>query len=272
MTNKISLIIPTYRNPNVLDLCLKAAISNQENKNQIIVVVDGFYEESEDVLKRYSEDIDGIIFPENRGQQIAHNTGVAWADNEAIFIINDDNVLPRNWDSRLLSVYDPRLVISPNQIEPTPSIFKSFVIRDYGRNETEFQYDKFLTDEIGLGYNTFTPDGQTWPLFMSKKWFMACGGFDIAYPSPSVCDWDLFMKFELAGLKCVRWKGMHLYHFVSTVTKTPERLEEARNKEMASFDYFTYKWGFYPSLHSETNSKFPGTTFRGINFKPEWSK
>ena len=45
----ISVIIPTYKSPEVLDLCLKSAIEGQVNKNQIIVVVDGFYDVNKEV-------------------------------------------------------------------------------------------------------------------------------------------------------------------------------------------------------------------------------
>ena len=38
----ISVIIPTYKAPEALDLCLESAINGQQNKNQLIVVVDGF--------------------------------------------------------------------------------------------------------------------------------------------------------------------------------------------------------------------------------------
>jgi glycosyltransferase involved in cell wall biosynthesis len=46
----ISVIIPTYKNPEMLDLCLKSAIEGQNKDNQIIVVVDGHY----DVKPNYS--------------------------------------------------------------------------------------------------------------------------------------------------------------------------------------------------------------------------
>jgi glycosyltransferase involved in cell wall biosynthesis len=46
----LSLIIPTYRNPEYLDICLRSAIENQTHKNEIIVAVDGFLEESADIL------------------------------------------------------------------------------------------------------------------------------------------------------------------------------------------------------------------------------
>ena len=35
----VSLIIPSYRNPECLDVCLKSAIENQADINQIIVAV-----------------------------------------------------------------------------------------------------------------------------------------------------------------------------------------------------------------------------------------
>ena len=40
----ISVIIPTYKEPQALDICLQSAIDNQKHNNQIIVVVDGFYD------------------------------------------------------------------------------------------------------------------------------------------------------------------------------------------------------------------------------------
>ena len=47
----ISVIIPTYKNPEMLDLCLKSTIEGQKNKNQIIVVVDGFYDLNKEALE-----------------------------------------------------------------------------------------------------------------------------------------------------------------------------------------------------------------------------
>jgi glycosyltransferase involved in cell wall biosynthesis len=48
----ISVIIPTYKSPDTLDLCLRSAIEGQQNKNQIIVVVDGFYDLNKEVLRK----------------------------------------------------------------------------------------------------------------------------------------------------------------------------------------------------------------------------
>ena len=53
----ISVIIPTYKEPEALDLCLKSCIEGQTRKNEIIVVVDGFYDINAEVLDKYKEHI-----------------------------------------------------------------------------------------------------------------------------------------------------------------------------------------------------------------------
>ena len=55
----ISVIIPTYKSPEYLDLCLESAIKGQDDdQNQIIVVVDGHYDLNKTVLEKWKDDID----------------------------------------------------------------------------------------------------------------------------------------------------------------------------------------------------------------------
>ena len=62
----VSLIIPSYRNPECLDVCLKSAIENQADINQIIVAVDGFIEESQTVLDKYKDNIQVLDLGQNQ--------------------------------------------------------------------------------------------------------------------------------------------------------------------------------------------------------------
>ena len=84
----ISVIIPTYRNPEYLNICLQSAIEQQDNENEIIVAVDGFYEESKQVLETYKDHISVLDLGHNQGMQQALNLGVINASNEKIFILN----------------------------------------------------------------------------------------------------------------------------------------------------------------------------------------
>jgi cellulose synthase/poly-beta-1,6-N-acetylglucosamine synthase-like glycosyltransferase len=63
----ISVIIPTYKEPEALDLCLKSALEGQRLNNQIIVVVDGFYDINKEVLDKYEDSIEILVLEENVG-------------------------------------------------------------------------------------------------------------------------------------------------------------------------------------------------------------
>jgi len=80
----ISTIIPTYKEPDALDLCLKSAIEGQYNKNQIIVVVDGFYDLNKEVLEKYKNHIDVLNIEENVGMIRAMNLGHYNASNNLV--------------------------------------------------------------------------------------------------------------------------------------------------------------------------------------------
>ncbi len=97
----ISVIIPAYKEPEALDLCLQSAIEGQIHNNQIIVVVDGYYDLNKEVLEKYKDKIDILDLGENQGLCRATNLGVYNASNELILIVNDDNVFPSNWDTYL---------------------------------------------------------------------------------------------------------------------------------------------------------------------------
>ena len=252
MKNNISVIIPTYKSPDALDLCLRSAIEGQQNKNQIIVVVDGFYDLNKEVLEKYSKHIDVLNFVENVGLTKATNLGVYNAQYDKILIVNDDNVFPYNWDIELLKDYTPNSVISPNQIEPTPSMFKQFHIMDCGRDPKTFSLENYWKYEESLR-GLFTDEtGSTLPIFMSKIDYLRVGGWDENYEQGMVADWDFFLKCQLSGLKMLRTYNCHFYHFASVSVNGEKR----RQAERDGFEYSKYKWGTYIKHNPQNNLKF----------------
>lgn len=255
----ISVIIPTFKTPEALDLCLDSAIKGQHNKNnQIIVVVDGHYDINKKVLEKHAESIDILNLEENVGTCRATNLGVFNAKYELILIVNDDNVFPYGWDIKLEKVYQPNSVISPNQIEPTPSMFKQFHIKDCGRDPKTFILDNYWAYEEPLCSNKIDKTGSTFPFFMSKIDFLKVGGFAEDYPSPSgfVADWELFMKLQMNGLQMLRTYNCHFYHFVSLTAKTPDQIEISKQYEQNCHEYAQYKWGKYIQHNPENNLKY----------------
>lgn len=251
----ISVIIPTYKSPECLDLCLKSAIEGQTIENEIIVVVDGHYDLNKDVLEKYKDKIKILNLEENVGTCRATNLGVFNATNDYILILNDDNVFPDKWN-QYLGNFENRnnFIYTPNQIEPYESIFKAFVIKDLGITPKDFKYDEFkelcekiLEDnEKNNLKNIRFDDGYTFPIVMKKIDFLRIGGFDESYPSQSgfVADWEFFIKAELNGFLFCRDYALNFYHFVSATAKSPESIEQSRIAEQDCHNYFKYKWGF----------------------------
>ena len=211
----ISVIIPTYKSPEVLDLCIKSALQGQFTKNEIIVVVDGTYDINLSVLEKYDEEISILNLPSNVGTCRATNLGAYNATSEKILIVNDDNVFPKNWDIELENSFEENSVITPNQIEPYPSMFKQFFIKDLGRTPSDF-------DPSQAGY---------------------------------VSDWDFFLKCELSGMQMKRLYSIHFYHFVSVSAKSSEQIDKSREEERVCHEYFYYKWGDRAQHDSNNNSK-----------------
>jgi GT2 family glycosyltransferase len=253
----ISAIIPTYKSPEALDLCLKSAIEGQVNENQIIVVVDGFYDLNKDVLDKYKDHIDILNLEENVGLCRGTNLGVYNAKHDKILIVNDDNVFPQFWDTILVEEWEEGAVITPNQIEPYASMFSQFIIKDLGRDPKTFDLEAFWR----FNYHYASGDkkdesGSTLPIFMSKLDYIRLGGWDENYEMGMVADWDFFLKCKLSGLKMIRNWNLHFYHFVSlSTTDTPEKQQKRQESEQNGHEYARYKWGNYIKHNPKDNSK-----------------
>jgi glycosyltransferase involved in cell wall biosynthesis len=262
----ISLIIPTYRNPDYLDICLKSAIENQVNNNEIVVAVDGFIEESQHVLDKYKQHISVLDLGDNQGMQTALNLAVMNANNEIICIINDDNVLSKDWDIIIEKEFKTDSVLTINQIEPIgPGIF-NFPVKDFGKKPSEFNYEEFIKYEPTIRENKLTLDGGIFPFVISKKNYMIVGGFDTIYQSPFICDWDFFLKLDLNEVSFTRTHNLHFYHFGSAATKNGKEGDKFKQTESPAAQIFIYKWGMLPQLFENNSHRPKGNKIKGIEF------
>ena len=248
----ISVIIPTYKSPEVLDVCLRSVIIGQKLNNQIIVVVDGFYEVNKEILNKYEDSIEILVLEENVGLCRATNLGVYNAKFDKILIVNDDNVFPEAWDQVLLEEYKPGYVLTPNQIEPTPSIFRQFNIKDLGKDPKTFNINDFWEYEFEVTEDKIEETGSTLPIFMNKYDYIRLGGWDENYEAGMVADWDFFLKCTLSDLKMIRTYNCHFYHFASISTNGEKR----QQAEQKGHEYAKYKWNSNIYSHPENNLKF----------------
>ena len=271
----ISVIVPSYRNPLYLDLCLKSIVENKTlSSTEIVVVVDGYPSESIDVLNKYPG-VNVLTFDENVGMANAINAGVFQASSNYVFIVNDDQVFPRNWDGRLekaINTIEQRCehdkwVLTVNQVEPVGPGMYNFPVRNLGQSTETFQYDEWLKHEESIVENYITTTGHIFPLVVQKKWYMAIGGMDgVTYHSPQVVDYDMFLKWELFSFRFYRTYALHLYHFGSVVTRKGPEARKFREQEAKAYIEYKWKWGIELYNKPSDNGKIPPNgQFRGFS-------
>ena len=253
----ISVIIPTYKEPDVLDICLESIFKGQDDDNEIIVVVDGFKDLNQLVLDKYPK-VKIVNFDDNKGAITSTNWGIYNSTNDFILIVNDDNVFPEHWDTNLKPYCQKGKVITINQIEAQPSMFIQTHIKDLGTPES-FNLQTFWDYESSLPKNKFVnPEmsGSQWPFLMYKPDYMAVGGLDVYYPSPHVVDWDFMLKCEYVGYKMIRIYNVHLYHFGSIATRRDPLMDRfSSEKEKLAHQFFKTKWGTNVEHNPQNNSK-----------------
>jgi len=265
----ISVIIPTYKSPDMLDLCLQSAVEGQKNQNQIIVVVDGHYDVNEHVLNKWCHTIEILNLETNVGLCKGTNLGVMNARHDKVLIVNDDNVFPKDWDTRLEEDWNNYhsncsrtywdnlersypIVLTPNQIEPYPSMFRDFVIENLGTDVDSFDLDSFWEFEQNIVKAGHNWNGSTLPFMMYKKDYLRLGGWDENYELGMVADWDFFLKCNLSEIKMCRTKNTSFYHFASVSTNGEARMKA----EAAGHAYAQYKWGGYIQHNPQNNKKY----------------
>ena len=155
----------------------------QKNLNQIIVVVDGHYDINKEVLNKYGGYIDVLSMEQNVGLCRGTNLGVMNAKHDKVLIVNDDNVFPKDWDTRLEEDWDIYhsncsrtywdnfersypIVLTPNQIEPFPSMFQDFVIENLGIDVESFDLDRFWEFEQSIIKSGHNWNGSTLPVMI----------------------------------------------------------------------------------------------------------
>ncbi|MDL0121719.1 glycosyltransferase family 2 protein [Halobacterium salinarum] len=97
MNNKnprISVVIPTYNRRDVISRAIDSVLEQTINDFEIVIVDDGSIDETSEVVDLYNDDrIRYIQHEENKGQNIARNTGLRAAEGTYISYLDSDDVL-----------------------------------------------------------------------------------------------------------------------------------------------------------------------------------
>ena len=216
----ISIVIPSWNNLALLQLCVRSVRANSAVHHQIIVHVNDGSDGTLEWVR--AEGLDYTYSPENTGICLTVNQAAALARHDLILYLNDDMYCCPHWDTKLLervqSVGHDAFVLSGTMIEPVNSGNPCVVVHDFGR-----EVDSFAEDRLLQSYQTLARAdwyGATWPpTLVHKRWWHAVGGYSSEFSPGMSSDNDFSMKMWAAGCRIFIGVGDSLvYHFMCKST------------------------------------------------------
>jgi len=235
---RFSIIIPTWKNLDYLDLAYKSVIKNSSAQHQIIIFFNEYDAECEkwlaekDVLYDKSADNLGVCAAVNRAAKLA--------TTDYICFLNDDMYVLPGWDAAFEPYLDlgDKLWLSGTAIEAGKAAKCHIGGCDFGRAPEDFDEQRLLDSYSALKrpYNVVS----TWtPTVIPKRNWDDIGGFDENYFPGYGSDPDLAMKMYVYGCRHFIGVGTSLvYHFSR---KTIARFDD--REVMDPKKYFKQKWG-----------------------------
>ena len=257
---KISIIIPTWNNLEMLILCVSSIVKNSATDYQIIVHIN---EGTDGTLEWVMEQgFDYTYSPVNAGVCWAMNACRALVKTNYIVFLNDDMYMLPDWDIVLLDeinkLPDNLFFLSSTTIEPRisphPGILSPY---DYGSSPANFREEELLKEFRNIKGKDWS--GATWPPNIVHKdvWDLV-GGYSVEFFPGLYSDPDFSMKLYAAGVRF--FKGVdksRAYHFGSKSTK--------RIKVNEGSKQFLNKWGITSATFSKYYLK-RGESFKGLIF------
>lgn len=237
-----SIIIPTWNNLPLLQLCVRSIRQNSTLAHQIIVHVndgsDGTLEWVRD------QEIDYTHSLQNVGICLAVNESAMLARHDFILYLNDDMYCCPGWDTalckKLESIDTDLFMLSGTMIEPRETGNPCTIVRDYGTEVTDFEESKLIAELPQLRKNDWY--GATWPpTLVSKRWWFKVGGYSSEFSPGMSSDNDFSMKLWHAGCRIFLGVGDSLvYHFQCKSTGKVKKNDGGKQ--------FLHKWGIRQSV------------------------
>lgn len=241
-----SIVIPTWNNLEMLQLCLGSILKNSSYKHQIILHIN----EGSDGTKAWveSQKFDHTYSETNIGVCYALNAAAGLVKTDYILYLNDDMYVCPEWDKFLWEeiqlMPDTRFFFSATAIEPIDAR-KKIAIAPYsfGTSPADFREQELLEKYAALPMNDW--NGASWPpCVVHRDTWNAVGGYSVEFFPGFYSDPDFSMKLWQMGVR--QFKGVarsRVYHFLEHSTKRLGSRKVTKGNHI-----FLNKWGITANM------------------------
>lgn len=202
---KVSIVIPTYRRPNMLARLLDSILEQNFPNLEIIVINDEKTNSTnyESIVDSYSKRFNFFTFLNNKvnkGAPYSRNRGINLAKSNFICLIDDDDeMLPNKIKMQYQKIKDSDF-----------DIVYTFTYVSENNERVKGVYESRLTGNLKkqILKNCFIPSPS---VMVKKSSIISAGLFDEKMPSCQ--DWDMWTRMILNGSKCaVVPEYLTIYH------------------------------------------------------------
>ncbi len=234
MDKKVSVVVPTYRRPDLLKKCIDALMAQHFSKDEyeVIVVSDGPDEATASLLERYGRQVNLMPLSKKGGPAAARNYGWKHAKGQLIAFTDDDTLPDPDWLSTLWHSFNGEELVAytGRVIVPLPDRPTDFELNTNGLERAEF-----ITANCAV----------------TRRALIETGGFDERFFMAWREDSDLHFKLLTKGIPIYKTEAL----VVHPVRKAPFGVSMKEQKK-GIFNALLYKK--FPHLYKERiKSKAP---------------
>jgi glycosyltransferase involved in cell wall biosynthesis len=239
---QISVVVPTYRRPELLLRCIRALITQRFKRDQfeIIIVSDGPDDSTSDLVRKYFrrrvQQVHYYALPEKKGPAAARNYGWLVARGELIAFTDDDCIPEKNWLQSFADAYKTS----------GTSAFTGRTVVPIAKRPTDY--------ELNIA-NLQTADFITANCCCTKKALEMTGGFDEQFSMAWREDSDLEFKLMQEHIRIARVERAVVVHPVRKVRWGISIMEQKKTM----YNALLYKK--YPELYRQKIQQRPPVVY-----------
>ncbi|HEY77303.1 MAG TPA: glycosyltransferase [Thermoflexia bacterium] len=197
----ISVVIPVHNGEETLEACL-AALERQtvdRSRYEVIVVDDGSTDRTPEIARRHSVH---LIRQEQAGPAVARNRGAEAARGQILLFTDADCIPAPDWIARMVAPFRDPEVVGAKGVYRTHQ--QGWVPRF-----VQVEYEERYRRMAGRERIDFV---DTYSAAYRRDVFLANGGFDPLFPTPSVEDQEFSFRLARKGYRLVFVPDAVVYH------------------------------------------------------------
>ena len=261
MSNKFSIVIPTYENSDYLKLCINSILKNSAFSHQIIVHINGHDENTEKILLEKKITYTKSFL--NIGLCSGVNIASKKVSTNYILYAHDDMYFLPNWDLVLYEevkrINHKKFYLSMTHISHMSGVKgdTQHIQFDCGSRIDNFDENKLLNNFKNFDFRNL--QGSHWaPHLIHIDLWNKVGGFSEEFNPGFASDPDLNMKLWLQNVRIFKGVSMsRVYHFGSLTTRKNKKIIPNKGKRT-----FLLKWKFTVEFFNKHYLK-RGTIYNG---------